>query len=150
MGNFFLTSMSDVSCPLLLHPEWSYRDQQSQIQSQHRTQSGRLFSYLWGNFAKFHVPLRFVTSADQSLINAWWQGQDDVAFTLNSSEAKSTVMCRIVNDGKPINRFVQPYDDLYAGDLSLEAIADVPRTGRPFILDDEVSGLLNQNYNVLR
>lgn len=149
MGDFFLTSISDVSCPLAIHPEWSFQDQETQIQSRHRTQGGKLFSYLWANFFKYQVPLRFVNSAAQSLINAWWERQDDVAFTLNSSETESTVLCRIVNTSLPINRFVRPYNDQFEGALLLEAVADSPKTGRPFILDDDVFGLLDQNYNAL-
>ena len=97
----------------------------------------------------YQVPLRFVNSAGQSLINAWWERQDDVAFTLNSSETESTVLCRIVNTSLPINRFVRPYNDQFEGALLLEAVEDSPKTGRPFIPDDDVFGLLDQNYNAL-
>ena len=66
-----------------------------------------------------------------------------------SSETASTVLCEIVNASRPINKFVQPYRDLFEGTLQLEAVEDSPKTARPFILDDGEFGLLDQNYNAL-
>ena len=149
MGDFVLTSMSDVGCPFAVYPEWSFRDQESLIQSRHRTQDGSAYHYLWGKYEKFQLPLRYVNSMGQALINQWWRDGHEVAFTLNSSETVSTVLCRFVNDTKPINRFVQPYQTLFEGMVRLEAIDDAPRTGRPFILDEDVFGLLDQSYNAL-
>ncbi len=149
MGDFYITGMSDVTCPILINPEWSFQDQETLILSEHRTQAGKLFSYLWGNIAKYRVPLRFVNSSEQSKFNDWWKNQDEVAFTLNSSETESTVFCRLRNQTKPINKFIEPYNDMFEGTLQLEGLENVPKTRRPFILDDGISGLLDQDYNAL-
>ena len=142
MGNFFITSLSDVSCPYALHPSWSFRDRETQIVSRHRTQGGKLFSYQWARYFKYQIPLHFVDSAGEFLLNSWWENRDTLALTLDSSETDSTVLCTIVNNTKPINRFLRPYRDLYEGELRLEALEDSPKMARPFILDDDVFGLL--------
>lgn len=149
MGNFFITSLSDVSCPYPLHPDWSFRDREAQIASRHRTQGGKLFFYRWSRYFKYQIPLRFVDSAGEYLLNTWWDSQDTVALTLDSSETESTVLCMFVNEARPIDRFVEPYTDFYEGILQLEAIEDSGKTARPFILDDGVFGLLDKNYNAL-
>jgi hypothetical protein len=132
-----------------LHPDWTFRDRETLILSEHRTQTGKAFAYRWGAYARFDLPLRFINSADQTRINAWWSAQDEVAFTLNTSETLSTVLCRIANRSRPLDRRVPPYDDLFRGSLELESLDGTERTRRPFILDDEISGLLDQNYNAL-
>jgi len=149
MGDFYLTSMSDVSCPILLHPDWGFRDRETLIVSEHRTQAGKDFAYRWGSHQRFQVPLQFVDSADQARITDWWSGQQQVAFTLDTSETLSTVLCRITNRTRPLGAFTRPYADLYRGSLELESLDGSPKTRRPFILDDETLGLLNQQYNAL-
>lgn len=149
MGAFFLTGMSDVACPMAVHPDWRYRDAQTLIASRHRTRGGGLFSYHWGGFHRFSFGLRFVDSADQARINQWWETGDEVAFTFDSSQTPATVLCRLVNEHKPIDRFVEPYQDWFEGDLRLESIAGTEKWARPFILDDGVFGLLDQPYNAL-
>ena len=149
MGDFFITSLSDVNCPYPIYPGWSFQDRESQIASRFRTQGGKLFSYRWSGFHKYQIPLTFVDSAGEHLLNAWWANQETVALTLNSSESESTVLCMMVNGTKPINQFVRPYSDLFEGTLQLEAVEESSKTGRPFILDDETFGLLDQSYNAI-
>lgn len=151
MGDFYITALSDVNCPILIHPEWSYRDKETMILSRHRTQTGNLYSYIWGRYLQFQIPLRFVNSSDQSRINNWWEDQEDIAITLNSSESVSTVLCKIVNKTKPIDKFTMPYNNLFEGDIKLETFQENGTTKyrRPFILDDDISGLLDQDYNAL-
>ena len=88
-------------------------------------------------------------SAGQNFLNSWWRNQETVALTLDSSETEATVLCNIVNDTAPIDKFVQPYSDLFEGILRLEAVDDAPKTRRPFILDDSLFGLLDQDYNAI-
>jgi hypothetical protein len=149
MGDFFITSITDVNCPYAIYPGWSFRDRETQILSSHRTQGGRLFSYLWGRYFKYQIPLRFVDSAGQNFLNSWWRNQETVALTLDSSETEATVLCNIVNRTTPIDKFVQPYSDLFEGVLRLEAVDDAPKTRRPFILDDFLFGLLDQDFNAI-
>ena len=149
MGDFFLTSMSDSSNPIPIYPEWGFKGGREQIQSSHRTQAGRLFTYQWGSYFKYSVPLRFVSSSDQSRIGAWWQNQHQIAFTLDSSLTESTFLCRITNDDEPFPTLMAPYRDLVQGELQLESLNHEGPTARPFVLDDDVFGLLDQPYNAL-
>lgn len=149
MGDFVITSLSDVSSPYILHPDWSFSDRETMIVSRHRTQGGKLFSYKWSQVFRYQIPLRFVDSAGKYLLNTWWSDQETLAFTLDTSETPSTVQCVIVNDSVPVNKSERPYIDQFSGLLQLEAIEDSIKSGRPFILDDAVFGLLDQSYNSL-
>ena len=149
MGDFAITSISDADSAYTLHPDWSFSERETMIVSRHRTQGGKLFSYKWAQLYRFQIPLRFVDSAGRHLLNSWWGDQEPLALTLDTSETPSTVQCVIVNDSLPINKFERPYVDQFSGLLQLEAVEETTKTGRPFILDDAVFGLLDQPYNSL-
>ena len=151
-GEFLFDSVADSGTnPITLQPEWSFQQNQTAIRTQHRSQGGELQVWDWSNYLAFSVPLQFVDSADATRINSWWQAGDPVALTLNSSEANSTVIARIVNQQLPLNQFHRPNQNLWQGTLFLEALngGDVGFQDSPFVLDDDVMGLLDQSYNSL-
>ena len=141
--------MTDTTCPMVLHPEWAYQDQETLIRSTHRTQAGNHFAYLWGKFSRFRIPLRFVDSYDQSRLGDWWRNQHEIAITLDGSQTESTILCRMVNQSVPLDAHIIPCREYFQGVLDLESLEDSTKMGRPFILDDPYSGLLDQTYNAL-
>lgn len=149
MGDFLLTALDEAIDPIQLHPGWGFAEQQVQRRSQHRTQFGDLYTYPWIRFSRFTVPLDFVNSADSSRINRWWRADMLLAFTLDTSAAISTVLCRAVNDTSPLSSHAALYPDRFRGDLVLEGVSDGGQAPRPFILDDAVFGRLDQPYNAI-
>jgi len=110
--------------PIVLHPEYSFREQARVIQSQHRTSRGNLYTYRWGRHFSYTVPLRFLPDSHAALINWWWENQFNLAFTLDTSDAQSVSIVRITNDRQPIDGRIAPYKDLWQGTLQLESIND--------------------------
>ena len=148
MGDFTLDS-EQGSAAITLHPEWSFQQRQTVIRNQHRSQGGALQTYDWSNYLAFTVPLQFVSSADATQINSWWQVNDSVFFTMNTEQGNTTALCKIVNTQLPLNQFHQPDQTLWRGTLFLEAIDNRGYILQPFTLDDDVLGLLDQDYNGL-
>lgn len=108
--------------PLVLHPEWSFRERAQLIREQHRTRSGELHGVVWSRFLAYRVPLRFLARAEADRLNHWWRTQQPLVFTLDSSDAESRYVVRIVNDTQPVGRRLRPYDDRFAGALELESV----------------------------
>jgi len=149
MGNMFLSGMSEVNCPMAIFPDWSFRDDRKLNLTHHRTQGGRMFSYLWGGFHAYRLPLSFVSSADHARILQWWETQDRIAFTLDSSATASTVFCRITNPTNPLGQHPPPYRTHFQGTLYLESLDHSNPAERPFVLDDNLLGLLDNPITAL-
>ena len=149
MSRFYITALSDVSCPIPIFPDWTFHGGKISIDSSHRTQDGTSFLYRWGFFRRYSMRLSFVNSSERNRMAEWWENQEELAFTFDSSLTESTIICRIVNDAQPMTEYIEPYDDLFQGEVRLESRDNAAPTRRPFILDDAHNGLLDQNYNAL-
>jgi hypothetical protein len=114
-----------------------------------RSLAGRLTTVGWGVAGEFRVPLKQVPAAAAALLQAWWREGADLAFTLDTSHARSTGVCRIVNARQPLVEREPPDAARWAGILELAALRAGWRAGQPFILDDPVFGRLDQPFITL-
>ena len=105
-----------------LHPEYSFQEQARTIRSQHRTLGGKLHTYTWDKYFAYQVPLRYLSDSYAALLNWWWENQFNLAFTLDTSDSESTLICRIVNETQPIGSRIRPYDNMWQGMVQLESI----------------------------
>jgi hypothetical protein len=154
MGDIRLATLREtgVNTALVLHPEWAVTGERRLDASHHRSLAGRLYSYRWGAYSTWRVPLRFVDAAVRDLLDAWWRDRETLLFTLDTSAQPSGVVCRIVNPHEPLGRPVPDapapgpaqWPALWAGLLALEAVDGRQRLGLPFVLDDPVFGRLDQ------
>ncbi len=111
--------------PIVVHPEYSFRDQSALIKEESRTLGGNLHTYVWDKFFAWNVPLQFISNSHMDLINWWWQNQFNLLFTLDTSDAETSYIVRITNDRQPINTIHSPYrDELWRGTLQLESITN--------------------------
>lgn len=149
MGDFLMESLTEASTPLIVYPGWGFENQETLLQTHQRAQSGKKYSYQWGSYSRFKVPLSYIKGGERSQIINWWKEQTPLAFTLDSSVFPTTYLCKISNDTHPLGRFNSPYRDLYEGILELETYQNPEPMPRPFILDDPLFGFLDQNYNAL-
>lgn len=129
-----------------LQPAWAVAAESRVQAAHHRTYSGRLYTYRWGVYGAWRVPLRFVPDDVRAALHGWWRGQEPLLFTLDDSAARSHALCRIVNDAEPLGRQARPFADRWAGVLELEAIDGRLRLGLPFILDHPADGRLDQPH----
>lgn len=121
-GAFALDDVLTQVDPLVLHPEWGLEEQSTLLRAQHRTQSGRLHTIVWGGYRAFSVPLRWLTGAEADTLNGWWEAQAPLAFCLDSSDSAAVWVCRLANPRQPIGRRLAPYADRWAGTLALESL----------------------------
>ncbi|MDH4225607.1 MAG: hypothetical protein OEW12_08175 [Deltaproteobacteria bacterium] len=149
MGDMVLEPLVGPPDWVVIHPGWDLEAVRVRMGSGHRTIQGHWYGCLWGVYDQVHAPLVFVSSRDQALMNNWWRTGQQVAFTLDTSAWPSTIAGRIVNKAPPLDGFQWPYPDLYQGVLQIEADGNTPRYGRPFLLDDNTLGVLDQMYNAL-
>jgi len=101
-----------------LYPDWDMTDETTKVEDKHRTRSGALYTYKWGEFFRKKFGLTDVTSSDAALINSWWNTNTDLLFTQDSGTTVSSV--HIMNKKTPLGGFMEPYDDLYKGKIELE------------------------------
>ena len=88
-----------------------------------RALGGALHTYIEPNgYRRFTLPLTHVTSAERSLLNAWWLKGEEVHFVEDNTAVFSFWRTRIVGNEEPITKNVQPYHDQFAGELVLETI----------------------------
>ncbi|MDH5752263.1 MAG: hypothetical protein OEZ59_07575, partial [Deltaproteobacteria bacterium] len=56
----FIDDVLTQTDEIILHPEYTFREQARIVQASHRTQGGDLHTYTWGKYLAFNVPLRFL------------------------------------------------------------------------------------------
>lgn len=146
MGDMRLASIRETepNTAVTLRPEWAALEQERLAASRHRTEDGRLYTYTWGRYPAFRVPLRFVAGGARERIGRWWHDRERLLLTLDTSVAHSSVVCRVSGRSEPLGHRVAPQADLWAGVLELLAVDGRGRLGRPFILDDPSDGRLDQ------
>ncbi len=151
MGDIKLTRV-DPTLPCtaaVVHPEWALEEQARVDASRQRSLSGRLSTVGWRVVEEFRVPLKQVPPYTAALLRAWWSESAPLAFTLDTSHARSTVLCTIANAREPLAEFERPTVERWAGILELAAQRAGPRVGQPFILDDPIFGRLDQSFLTL-
>ncbi len=150
MGEIWIDSLTDTSCPVVLHPEFEFQARERAIRATHRTIGGVQMVYDWAEYKAYTIPLNFVNSADAFRMNQWWRDNDILALWLDTSQDLRTVEGRLTNQEVPLGQFNEPYVDLHKGVLMFEATAADSYVKTPFVLDDALRGLLDANHNPIR
>ncbi len=132
-----------VNTSLALHPAWTMAAEQTLRAAQHRTRDGSLFTYRWGAYAAYRVPLRFVPAEARALLHAWWHGAERLLFAPDATQLRGRSLCRVVNRRLPLGTRTPGLSDHWDGLLLLQATDGRVDLGRPFVLDHPVDGRLD-------
>lgn len=103
-----------------LYPDYDYFGGQKQIRSEHRSRSGKLRVYKWGDYDRFKFGLNWVPASDASLVNSWWDTNTKLLLFITSDTATEVHSCMIMNDETPLGSYNEPYVDYYKGAITLE------------------------------
>ena len=107
-----------------LNPEIGFADESPFLFESAGALGGRRDFFRWGRTFAWQVPLKYLSDSDASLLTWWWKNQFALAFTLDTSDAATVQLCRIVNDDNPVRRRMRPYGNLWEGGLQLESLHD--------------------------
>lgn len=134
---------TDASSRVDLGPQTGVLEERAGLVSTHRSLSGRQVRYAWPSFERAQIPLRYVSSADQTFVEQHWRSGTQMALTLDDGEPLTTLIGRLVDPASPLNMRERPLADRLLGTLAFEADDSRRRQGLPFILDDATHGLLD-------
>jgi hypothetical protein len=118
MVDFYLAETGVTS--FQIYPEFNYNRSVKQIKSETRMQSGKLFRHLFANYEVFTFDLNFIPASQAIQINSWYQSGSEIQFNIDSGGAIEVNSVQILNDNSPFGTFIEPYDNLYEGQLRLE------------------------------
>lgn len=104
-----------------LYPEYDFGDDTKLIESRHRTLSGAQYSYRWANYEHFEFSLNFVTQANASIINSWWDSRAELLFFVSSGGSTDVYSVMLMNNENPLDGFNKPYDSYRKGKIILES-----------------------------
>ena len=107
-----------------LFPEIGFADESPFLFESAGALGGRRDFFRWGRTFAWQVPLKYLSDSDASLLTWWWRNQFALAFTLDTSDAATVQLCRIVNDDNPVRRRMRPYGNRWEGGLMLESLHD--------------------------
>jgi hypothetical protein len=120
----YLDDVLTVVDGIVLQPGWGLEERERVQRTFQRTEAAGLRTYDWHRHEAFHLPLAWLTPREAALLNWWWESQCELAFTLDSSDAESVRLCRIVNARQPIGQRMRPYTERWTGNLELAALHD--------------------------
>jgi hypothetical protein len=146
MGEIRLTRV-DPTLPCtaaVLHPEWALEERARLDCARHRSLAGRLSTARWELYAEFRLPLKHVPGDVAALLRDWWRQGAALALTLDTSHPRATVVCAIASATQPLGERGAPDAERWSGVLTLAGRGPGWRAGQPFILDDPLSGRLDQ------
>lgn len=109
-------SSAPVALPVL--PDFDYAPATVKEESVHRTPGGGRYSYRWGSYRRFSVPVSWVGSAFRARVNSWWDGGAELTWTEDGGATVSSV--RAVGEEEPVARVEAPYLDQFGGTIELE------------------------------
>lgn len=110
----FITSGDHVQ----LYPEWSFDRDDENIQTRHKTRSGKQYVYKWGAISKWKMPLSYLNSHDASYINSWWRTNAELKL-IDEDNPTQVYSVMIFGDKLPMGTYVKPYTSLYKGTIEL-------------------------------
>ena len=104
-----------------LYPEYDYKDNTKLIETRHRTHSGRGYNYKFGVYERFEITLNYVSEANASIINSWWNSRAELLYFVTSLDTTDTFSVMIMNNDNPLDGYNKPYDTYRKGKLVLES-----------------------------
>lgn len=104
-----------------LYPEYNFKEGKKQIRSDHRSKSGRLRLYKWGEFHKLKFKVNYIPASEAAVINSWWDSNTELLWFVTSDTATDVTSVMILNKETPINQYNEPYSDMRKGVLQLES-----------------------------
>lgn len=105
---------------LQIYPEWEMKRFTKQNRHDHRTKGGKLYSYTWGDYERFEIPVDYVPNSKASIVNSWWSTDALIYFKIYSGGVWEVNSCHLMNDSAPLPSFVRPYTNYRKGNLILE------------------------------
>jgi hypothetical protein len=105
---------------LQIYPEWEMKRFTKQNRHEHRTKGGKLYSYTWGQYNRFEVPVEYVSNSKASIINSWWATDALIYFKIYSGGVWEVNTCHLMNDSAPLPSLQRPYTNYRKGTLTLE------------------------------
>jgi hypothetical protein len=103
-----------------IYPTFEFKRFKRQIRSDHRMKGGSLFSFKWGDYERFEIPLEYVPVSKQQLVNEWWRDDNIIYFKQYSGSIWEVNTCQIVNKEAPLQKRQKPYTDYFQGKVILE------------------------------
>lgn len=116
MGAFVL---SDGSVVVSLYPEWDFERDNQKMEDVHRSRSGRMYRYKWGEFQRVKFGIEHLSSSDMTKINSWWGA--NTALRLFDTGSTVVISGYLTNKGLPIGEYMEPYDNEFGGTIELES-----------------------------
>jgi hypothetical protein len=110
--------LTDGSSVVSLNPEYDFKMDGRKVENNHRTRGGKLYKYTWGSFDRVKFGAEHLTSADMCTVNSWWSA--NTPLILYDANSAAVISGYLVNPSKPIDQFIQPYNDAYKGVIELE------------------------------
>ena len=150
---FFSLTSVESTFKITLNPKEQFAEDLEVRQNFNRAVSGKLHTYKIANSKQFKytVPLSFVSSEDKLQINSWWSAQSELIFQISDSDTSGEhISVRIININNPFAKRSNQQFTKFEGFLRLASTSGGDKNeGFPFILDDAIYGLLDQDYNPL-
>lgn len=108
----------DSSNSISFSPEWGMSSPDRKVESKHRTKTGALYRYKWGDWGEFKFKLDYVNSSDSAIINSWWKSNTELLF-IDENDANTLSSVYIMNSSKPLTVNVKPYLEYKKGTINL-------------------------------
>jgi len=105
----------------LFYPEFeSYSQGKKQIRDDHRTKTGKLFQYKYGDYSMINMDVNYLPASDAALVNSWWDTNTDLLLFVTSDSVTEVFSVHIMNTETPLSSYNKPYDNLFKGVVKLE------------------------------
>lgn len=119
MAITFKIGISSVDA-VQIYPTYEYKPSEEKIDSVHRSRSGSLYQYKWGDYEKWEVPVEYVPNSIAATINSWWNTNTELLFFIVSDSNVEVNSIILRNDKRPLAEFNKPYDVYKKGKIIME------------------------------
>ena len=103
-----------------LFPNEDLGNRSRKILSEHRTKSGRLYSYTWARYRRIKFKVEYMPASTAAAVNSWWDTSAELLFFVTSDTATEVHSVMLRGKDEPLGNFSPPYVDKYKGTILLE------------------------------
>jgi hypothetical protein len=120
-----------TSDAIQIYPDYEgYKQEAVEKRTAHRTKSGKMFLYKWGDYKRWRIPVSYISKSKATIINSWWGNDNQLSLNITSGSITEANSVQITNKKAPFYQMSSPYVQYFRGTIDLESTTGTKYYGK--------------------
>ena len=126
--------LTDGSIEIAIDGDWGTLHQREVIREDMQSIGGKNYSYHWGSFNAWSIPIDYIPSSDAAQVNEWYRDREELTFHYEGDFILNNPVNGVLDEnhlwdstnvyimGQPFQQMKKPYQTAWRGNLTIEEI----------------------------